>query len=74
MLQVHIVYMGARLHDEPELVEESHHELLSGILGRYDLCVCVCVCLLLILCFNIKQTLLHLVSYMESIENKISGS
>ncbi|XP_075488536.1 subtilisin-like protease SBT3.6 isoform X1 [Primulina tabacum] len=29
---VHIVYMGDRQHDEPHLVENSHHELLSGIL------------------------------------------
>ncbi|XP_073314315.1 subtilisin-like protease SBT3.9 isoform X1 [Primulina huaijiensis] len=29
---VHIVYMGDRQQDEPHLVENSHHELLSGIL------------------------------------------
>ncbi|KAI3446171.1 hypothetical protein Pfo_002836 [Paulownia fortunei] len=33
---VHIVYMGARPHDEAELVENSHHELLSGILGSKE--------------------------------------
>ncbi|CDP20868.1 unnamed protein product [Coffea canephora] len=30
---VYIVYMGRRRHDKPELVEDSHHEMLSGILG-----------------------------------------
>ncbi|KAH6789400.1 hypothetical protein C2S51_004406 [Perilla frutescens var. frutescens] len=33
---VHIVYMGARPNDEPELLENSHHELLSGILGSKE--------------------------------------
>ncbi|XP_030522893.1 subtilisin-like protease SBT3.9 isoform X1 [Rhodamnia argentea] len=32
----YIVYMGARQHDEPELVPESHHEILSGILGSEE--------------------------------------
>ncbi|KAH8498212.1 hypothetical protein H0E87_017225 [Populus deltoides] len=31
---VYIVYMGDMIHDEPELVQESHHELLSDIVGR----------------------------------------
>ncbi|KAJ6346081.1 hypothetical protein OIU78_008672 [Salix suchowensis] len=31
---VYIVYMGDKIHDEPELVQESHHELLSDIVGR----------------------------------------
>ncbi|KAJ6766012.1 PROPROTEIN CONVERTASE SUBTILISIN/KEXIN [Salix purpurea] len=31
---VYIVYMGDKLHDEPELVQESHHELLADIVGR----------------------------------------
>jgi hypothetical protein len=29
------VYMGDKLHDEPELVQESHHELLADIVGRF---------------------------------------
>lgn len=33
---VYIVYMGARQHDEPELVSESHHEILSGFLGSEE--------------------------------------
>ncbi|KAJ6896733.1 hypothetical protein NC651_022808 [Populus alba x Populus x berolinensis] len=32
---VYIVYMGDKIHDEPELVQESHHELLSDIVGNY---------------------------------------
>ncbi|KAG7978095.1 hypothetical protein I3843_05G064900 [Carya illinoinensis] len=30
---VHIVYMGERRHEEPELVQDSHHEILSNIIG-----------------------------------------
>ncbi|KAL3539020.1 hypothetical protein ACH5RR_002386 [Cinchona calisaya] len=33
---VYIVYMGERLHDEPELVQDSHHEILSNILGSKE--------------------------------------
>lgn len=33
-LQVYIVYMGERRYDEPQLVRDSHHEILSDILGR----------------------------------------
>jgi hypothetical protein len=29
------VYMGDMIHDAPELVQESHHELLSDIVGRF---------------------------------------
>ncbi|KAG6779562.1 hypothetical protein POTOM_015954 [Populus tomentosa] len=33
---VYIVYMGDKLHDEPELVQESHHELLADIM--HEMC------------------------------------
>ncbi|KDP41723.1 hypothetical protein JCGZ_26741 [Jatropha curcas] len=33
---VYIVYMGDRLHDEPKLVQESHHEFLSYIIGSEE--------------------------------------
>ncbi|KAL5791053.1 hypothetical protein ACOSQ2_005941 [Xanthoceras sorbifolium] len=33
---VYIVYMGDRSYDEPQLVQESHHELLSDILGSKE--------------------------------------
>ncbi|THG18954.1 hypothetical protein TEA_029303 [Camellia sinensis var. sinensis] len=33
---VHIVYMGERQHDETELVTDSHHEILSDILGSRE--------------------------------------
>ncbi|KAK6916626.1 Subtilisin-like protease, fibronectin type-III domain [Dillenia turbinata] len=33
---VHIVYMGERSYDEPELVEEAHHQILSNILGSKE--------------------------------------
>ncbi|KAJ6385977.1 hypothetical protein OIU77_029023 [Salix suchowensis] len=33
---VYIVYMGDKIHDEPELVQESHHELLSDIVGSIE--------------------------------------
>lgn len=32
--QVHIVYMGERAYDEPELVQDLHHGILSDVLGR----------------------------------------
>ncbi|CAK9142074.1 unnamed protein product [Ilex paraguariensis] len=34
--KVHIVYMGHRRHEDPELVEDSHHEILSYILGSKE--------------------------------------
>ncbi|KAJ9132803.1 hypothetical protein P3X46_033636 [Hevea brasiliensis] len=33
---VYIVYLGDRRHDEPELVQESHHAFLSDILGSKE--------------------------------------
>ncbi|KAG6653391.1 subtilisin-like protease SBT3.7 isoform X4 [Carya illinoinensis] len=33
---VHIVYMGERRHEEPELVQDSHHEILSNIIGSSE--------------------------------------
>ncbi|KAF5448899.1 hypothetical protein F2P56_029391 [Juglans regia] len=33
---IHIVYMGERQHDEPELVQDSHHEILSNIIGSSE--------------------------------------
>ncbi|KAL7206811.1 hypothetical protein ACSBR2_019504 [Camellia fascicularis] len=33
---VHIVYMGERRHDETELITDSHHEILSDILGSRE--------------------------------------
>ncbi|XP_015892327.1 subtilisin-like protease SBT3.9 isoform X1 [Ziziphus jujuba] len=33
---VHIVYMGEKRHDEPELVSESHHHILSHVLGSKE--------------------------------------
>ncbi|PSS29469.1 Subtilisin-like protease [Actinidia chinensis var. chinensis] len=36
---VHIVYMGERRHDEPERVTDSHHEILSDILGSREAAV-----------------------------------
>ncbi|KAI8533067.1 hypothetical protein RHMOL_Rhmol11G0267400 [Rhododendron molle] len=36
---VHIVYMGERRHDEPELVTDSHHGILSDILGSREAAV-----------------------------------
>ncbi|KAK9287447.1 hypothetical protein L1049_015868 [Liquidambar formosana] len=33
---VYIVYMGDRPHEEPELVQDSHHEILSGLLGSKE--------------------------------------
>lgn len=34
--KVHIVYMGDKSYDEPELVRDSHHEILSNILGSKE--------------------------------------
>ncbi|KAL1213019.1 Subtilisin-like protease SBT3.3 [Cardamine amara subsp. amara] len=31
--KVHIVYLGEKQHDDPELVRESHHQILSSLLG-----------------------------------------
>ncbi|XP_008236858.1 PREDICTED: subtilisin-like protease SBT3.6 [Prunus mume] len=33
---VYIVYMGERQHEEPELVSESHHEILSYVFGSKE--------------------------------------
>ncbi|KAF8405313.1 hypothetical protein HHK36_010217 [Tetracentron sinense] len=33
---VYIVYMGERRHDEPQLVQDSHHEVLSTLLGSKE--------------------------------------
>ncbi|WJZ83269.1 hypothetical protein VitviT2T_002966 [Vitis vinifera] len=33
---VYIVYMGERPHDEPELIEDSHHQILSNLLGSEE--------------------------------------
>ncbi|KAK2978280.1 hypothetical protein RJ640_017131 [Escallonia rubra] len=37
--KVHIVYMGERRYDEAKLVEDSHHEILSDILGSKEAAV-----------------------------------
>lgn len=29
------MYMGERQHEEPDLVSESHHEILSNVFGRF---------------------------------------
>ncbi|XP_059647607.1 subtilisin-like protease SBT3.9 [Cornus florida] len=34
--KVHIVYMGNRHHGEPQLVEDSHHQILSEIFGSKE--------------------------------------
>ncbi|KAL3524468.1 hypothetical protein ACH5RR_017302, partial [Cinchona calisaya] len=31
--KVHIVYMGKRPHDDPELITSSHHDMLAHVLG-----------------------------------------
>jgi hypothetical protein len=31
--KVHIVYLGEKQHDDPEFVSESHHQMLSSLLG-----------------------------------------
>ncbi|BBH09328.1 Subtilase family protein, partial [Prunus dulcis] len=33
---VYIVYMGERQHEEPDLVSESHHEILSNVFGSKE--------------------------------------
>lgn len=33
---VYIVYLGERPHDEPELFEDSHHQILSNLLGSKE--------------------------------------
>lgn len=41
------MYMGERPHDEPELIEDSHHQILSNLLGRFHLTtVCLSIYLL----------------------------
>ncbi|KAG7599065.1 Peptidase S8/S53 domain [Arabidopsis suecica] len=34
--KVHIVYLGEKQHDDPEFVTESHHQMLSSLLGSKD--------------------------------------
>lgn len=34
-LQVHIVYLGEKQHDDPKLITNSHHEMLADVVGRY---------------------------------------
>ena len=36
-LQVHIVYLGVKKHDDPDATKKSHYELLSHLLGRYEI-------------------------------------
>jgi hypothetical protein len=33
---VHIVYMGQKKYDDPATTKNSHHKMLSTLLGRYD--------------------------------------
>jgi hypothetical protein len=35
--QVHIVYMGEKEHEDPAITKTNHYEMLSTLLGRYDL-------------------------------------
>jgi hypothetical protein len=35
-LQLYIVYMGEKKHDDPSMVTASHHDVLASVLGRYD--------------------------------------
>ncbi|XP_058085394.1 subtilisin-like protease SBT3.3 isoform X2 [Magnolia sinica] len=35
--KVYVVYMGARQHEDPNLVTASHHDMLASVLGRYVL-------------------------------------
>ncbi|KAB5535053.1 hypothetical protein DKX38_018139 [Salix brachista] len=35
--QVHIVYMGEKEHEDPAITKKLHYEMLSTLLGRYDL-------------------------------------
>ncbi|XVF53195.1 hypothetical protein PTKIN_Ptkin05aG0080800 [Pterospermum kingtungense] len=34
--RVHIVYLGERLHNDPKLITESHHDLLATIVGSKE--------------------------------------
>ncbi|OMO79917.1 hypothetical protein CCACVL1_13316 [Corchorus capsularis] len=34
--QVHIVYMGERQHDDPNLITKAHHDLLASIIGSKE--------------------------------------
>ncbi|CAH2035065.1 unnamed protein product, partial [Thlaspi arvense] len=34
--KVHIVYLGEKQHDDPEFVTESHHQMLSSLLGSKE--------------------------------------
>ncbi|VYS47853.1 unnamed protein product [Arabidopsis thaliana] len=34
--KVHIVYLGEKQHDDPKFVTESHHQMLSSLLGSKD--------------------------------------
>lgn len=34
---VYIVYMGEKKHEDPATIKKSHHEMLSTLLGRYNL-------------------------------------
>lgn len=51
-MQSYIVYLGGHSHDEElnlaaldQRVVDSHHELLSSILGRSAyICICLCLC------------------------------
>lgn len=45
LCQVYIVYMGERKYEEPELVSESNHEILSYVFDRlaltsYEFLIC----------------------------------
>ncbi|KAF9673085.1 hypothetical protein SADUNF_Sadunf11G0112100 [Salix dunnii] len=35
--KVHIVYMGEKEHEDPAITKKLHYEMLSTLLGRYDL-------------------------------------
>ncbi|KAG5384759.1 hypothetical protein IGI04_036229 [Brassica rapa subsp. trilocularis] len=34
--KIHIVYLGEKQHDDPKLVTESHHQMLSSLLGSKE--------------------------------------
>ncbi|KAK4771466.1 hypothetical protein SAY87_031998 [Trapa incisa] len=34
--RVHIVYMGVKKHDDPRITKETHHQLLSNVLGSKE--------------------------------------
>ena len=36
-IQVHIIYLGERQHDEPKLITDLHHDMLAKVVGRYDI-------------------------------------